>query len=833
MLAVTKQPCLFLTFAVKVTVFSVLCLLILQVSTCLATDAKKALLLNSYSYDQKWTRSITEAVSKSFDDAGISLVVEFMDTKRHSSPEHYSNLLKIYQRKFANTEFDVVLTSDDNAVNFALKNRNTLFPDAPIVFCGVNNIELPERADFVNITGALEVPGSIDMIELLLKLHPSLKHLYVINESTTSTGQSNHDVINKNLQKYSDQFDSIWLVGLSDSELVEELSGLGEDSAVLLLSYFPDNKGQTFKLCDGAAFVSQVCDRPIYSMWDYFLGEGIVGGMLTSGKYQGLAAAGMALRIINGEALESIPVIADTANHYMFDYDQLKRFEIELKSLPADSVIINQPSNILRQYQLQLTVAGVVIALLVVICIALAVNVRARKKAENDLANSNLDLEEVVNVRNMELELLRDAEAAVSESEARFRSLFDSSPLSLWEQDLSGLIPLFDEANKRGSDDLYIYFNSNHDELIRCITDIRIINVNKASVELFGADTPEHLIQNLGKIFGQQTWSLFAGEMAALARGAHSFFQEGRVKTFSGEDLDILFYVQVVCGYEESLKKVLITCVDITEKKKFEETIVQTEKMISVGGLAAGMAHEVNNPLAGILQGAQNLRRRFSLDLPANVSAAKDIGVPLENIIAYIESRNIFKTLDGISASGERAAQVVRNMLNFSRQSGSSACSCDMNALIDSALELASSDYDLKSNYDFKKIEIVKEYDPQAKFSWCVPSELEQVFLNLFKNAAQAMADIPDYRGRLTLCTRVQNDYVIIEVGDNGPGLNEDLRKRVFEPFFTTKSPEMGSGLGLSVSYFIITQNHGGSFSVNTCPGSGACFTIKLPLNVT
>ncbi len=829
MFDVIRPPRATLMSAVKVTILCVLFLLILQVATCLAMPPKKALLLNSYSYDQKWTRSITEAVSKSLDEAGISLVVEFMDTKRHSNPEHYSNLLKTYQRKFSNTQFDIVLTSDDNAVNFALKNRDVLFPGVPIVFCGVNNIKLPERDDFVNITGALEVPGSVDMIELLLKLHPSLKHLYLIMEFT-STGKSNYEIINKNLQKYSDRFESTWLAGLSEDELAKQLSGLGDDSAVILVSFFPDREGGTFTFSEGANFVSKVCARPVYSLWDYFLGEGIVGGMLTSGKYQGLAAAGMALRIMNGDALESIPVIADTANHFMFDYNQLNRFNIKLESLPADSVIINQPSNILRKYQLQLTAAGAVIVLLVVICIALAVSVRARRKAEKDLANSNIDLEDLVKVRNMELDLLREAEAAASGSEARFRSLFDSSPLSLWEEDFSGLIPIFNEVKERGVDDLYTYFNSNRDELLRCLVALRIINVNKASVELFGAESQEHLVQNLPSTFAKESWTLFAGAVAALAGGAQSYFSEGIMRSLSGEYIDVLFYVQVVIGNEKLLKKVLITCVDITEKKKLEEAIVQTEKMISVGGLAAGMAHEVNNPLAGILQGAQNLHRRFSPDLPANIEAAKAAGVPFEKIVTYLESRNIFKTLDGISASGERAAQIVRNMLNFSRQSSSSACSCDMNELLDTALELASSDYDLKKNYDFKKIEIVKKYDPKAKYSWCVPSELEQVFLNLFKNAAQAMADISDTRGVLTLSTKVQNNYVVIEVGDNGPGLDEELRKRVFEPFFTTKSPEMGSGLGLSVSYFIITQNHGGSFSVDPCPGQGACFTIKLPL---
>jgi signal transduction histidine kinase len=155
-----------------------------------------------------------------------------------------------------------------------------------------------------------------------------------------------------------------------------------------------------------------------------------------------------------------------------------------------------------------------------------------------------------------------------------------------------------------------------------------------------------------------------------------------------------------------------------------------------------------------------------------------------------------------------------------------------MHALMDKTVELAANDYDLKKKYDFRHIELVRDYAPDLPGIHCTPTEIEQVLLNLLKNSAQAMAGRPKDSTeppRITLRTRLQHDKVCIQVLDNGPGMDEETRKRVFEPFFTTKSVGEGTGLGLSVSYFIITTNHGGSFTVDSEPGKGACFTILLP----
>ena len=139
---------------------------------------------------------------------------------------------------------------------------------------------------------------------------------------------------------------------------------------------------------------------------------------------------------------------------------------------------------------------------------------------------------------------------------------------------------------------------------------------------------------------------------------------------------------------------------------------------------------------------------------------------------------------------------------------------------------------DLKKKYDFKFIDIVKEYAPDLTPVMCSPSELEQVLLNLFKNALHAMEEVEEdgYTPQFKIRLVKEPDFARIEIEDNGPGMPEEVRKRIFEPFFTTKPVGVGTGLGLSVSYMIITQNHSGTFECETALGKGTKFTIRLPL---
>lgn len=280
---------------------------------------------------------------------------------------------------------------------------------------------------------------------------------------------------------------------------------------------------------------------------------------------------------------------------------------------------------------------------------------------------------------------------------------------------------------------------------------------------------------------------------------------------------------------------------DITERVRIEDMMIQSEKMMSVGGLAAGMAHEINNPLAGILQNAQVICNRFKIDLPKNRQLALESGTTIEAIENYMKHRSIFSMLEAILESGRRAAKIVENMLTFSRKSESKSAPHDIRKLLDQTVELASSDYDLKKKYDFRRIEIRREYDKDIPDIQCEGTKLQQVFLNLLKNGAQALSErlaLESKEGKqgdnpqfvLRVAHEKETNQVRIEVEDNGIGMEKTISRRVFEPFFTTKEMGVGTGLGLSVSYFIITRNHGGKMTVESIPKKGTIFIIWLPL---
>ncbi|MNJ28053.1 Wide host range VirA protein [compost metagenome] len=277
---------------------------------------------------------------------------------------------------------------------------------------------------------------------------------------------------------------------------------------------------------------------------------------------------------------------------------------------------------------------------------------------------------------------------------------------------------------------------------------------------------------------------------------------------------------------------VVIRIDDITQRLSLEEMMVQSEKMLSVGGLAAGMAHEINNPLGAILHNVQNIRRRLSPDLAKNQEQASELGIDLPIVNRYLESREVPQLLDGIQQAGARAAKIVTHMLSFSRRSNRQLAPCDLPALIDQAVEIAGNDFDLTIGFDFKGQAIIRQFDPNLGPVPCTANELEQVLLNLLKNAAQAihLREDDSEPGRIILRTRLNPPWAEIQVEDNGVGMPEAVRKRTFEPFFTTKEIGQGTGLGLSVSYFIITNNHKGQMEVQSAPGQGTCFTLRLPL---
>ncbi len=269
---------------------------------------------------------------------------------------------------------------------------------------------------------------------------------------------------------------------------------------------------------------------------------------------------------------------------------------------------------------------------------------------------------------------------------------------------------------------------------------------------------------------------------------------------------------------------------DVTDRVRIEDMMVQSEKMMSVGGLAAGMAHEINNPLAGILQNMQVIRNRVMHNSKRNIEAASEAGTTMESIQAYMEKRGLIQMFDSTAEAGLRAAKIVDNMLSFSRKDESHFAPHNLENIIERSIELASNDYNLKKRFDFRHIQIVRDID-QLEPIPCEASQIQQVLLNLLSNSAQAMAEQEERKTgpKITIRLKSEPDMALIEIEDNGPGMDAETRKRAFEPFFTTKEVGHGTGLGLSVSFFIVTENHGGTMHLDSAPGRGTRFSIRIP----
>jgi len=390
----------------------------------------------------------------------------------------------------------------------------------------------------------------------------------------------------------------------------------------------------------------------------------------------------------------------------------------------------------------------------------------------------------------------KKAEAAIRKSEAKYRELVENANSIILRMTPEGKITFFNEFAQR-------FFGFTEKEILG----------RSAVGTIVPEDTP-------------------GGIRMMVAPSNQHGDRESTNMLCDGKRVWIAWTSRATIDNSGAPKEYLCIGTDVTESRKMETMMIQTEKMMSVGGLAAGMAHEINNPLGGMLQSLQNVIRRLSPGLPANEAEAEACGTRLETIRNYLEKREILRFLDNIRVSGERASHIVENMLSFSRRSESKKAPVDLSGLLDKAVELAAHDYDLKKKFDFRHIRIERRYDPDMPLVPCAATEIEQVVLNLLRNAAQAMreGETPVPSPCITLHVSKEPDFAVIEIADNGPGMDEARIKRIFEPFFTTKEVGVGTGLGLSVSYFIVTNNHGGAMTAESTPGEGASFIIRLPL---
>ena len=251
---------------------------------------------------------------------------------------------------------------------------------------------------------------------------------------------------------------------------------------------------------------------------------------------------------------------------------------------------------------------------------------------------------------------------------------------------------------------------------------------------------------------------------------------------------------------DQQVNQVIVIEQDVTEKRRLEASLIQSEKLAAVGQLAAGIAHEINNPLTAILANAQMLAREIDPD----------------------DDRQ--ELVEMIHMAGAQAAQVVRNLLDLARKEQYRFEYTDINRTIQSALQL------LHHEIVARDIDLVLELDPELPKAPCSPDHLQGVWINLVSNAIDAIDAAPDGPRQVRIKSGRQGDEIFVSVSDTGEGIPQHRLNRIFEPFYTSKAVGRGTGLGLSVCHRIIKQ-HEGRLLVDSTEGMGATFTAWLPLN--
>jgi two-component system NtrC family sensor kinase len=322
--------------------------------------------------------------------------------------------------------------------------------------------------------------------------------------------------------------------------------------------------------------------------------------------------------------------------------------------------------------------------------------------------------------------------------------------------------------------------------------DDRIESWNPQLEELLGTTRREALQRKLSETLPSDLVS----EIEARAAGDHvSGIYRFRLNAPGGRHLVVNASVAPLVGKNGVRLGRLILLDDITQRVRLEDQLVQTEKLTSLGLLAAGVAHEVNTPLAVISNYIQMLAKQIPADDPRQ------------------------KTIERIVKQTFRASEIVNNLLNFSRTGAAEFVAVDINSILEETLTL------VQHPFKTAQVNVLKNYSDGLPSVLGSPTRLQQVFLNLFMNARDAMPG----GGMLEVRTAAQNGSVEIEVTDTGMGIPAEHLHRIFDPFFTTKASGRGTGLGLSVSYGIIKE-HAGKIDVRSTPGKGTSFRLEFPV---
>ncbi|MCP3683334.1 MAG: PAS domain S-box protein, partial [bacterium] len=538
----------------------------------------KVLVVNSYHPGYKWSDDIMLGIRDAFvTQRNVELIIEHLDTKRHFDKPYLQQIEELFRRKYRSTNIDIIITSDDNALDFIIGIRKELFPNTPLIFCGIDHIK-PERiAGQKPIYGIEEADSTASTIDLIISMHPDLESITFIADDT-STGNLMIEKTKKIKSSGQKNINFNYLTGMTLENLQSTLRKIPNKTVLFYLSFIRDKNGNIFSIENSMKLIANSANVPVYCSWGFRPGTGVLGGNILSGYKQGEISATIARRLLDRNSVEDIPAIQQAPLVYKFDYQAMIRFNIDDSSIPQNSLVFNKPSSFYSDNKKVIWITLFTIFLLILFIMFLFLNIGRRKKAETELQIAHDELGWKVEKRTTELSVSnkmltkeikerKSKEKALADSEEKHRSLIEN---------LSDLIIILDKDG---------------------------INVwNSPSVRQYGIEPEDAIGRPCDEYVHPDDLEEFRKLWDKVIANPGKIFIDEHRATGTPENPETWIYqynTMVYLPEVPGINGVVAVCRNVTEQKLAEEALRENEKYLqqaqkieSIGTLAGGIAHD-------------------------------------------------------------------------------------------------------------------------------------------------------------------------------------------------------------------------------------------------
>ncbi|GBC61970.1 hypothetical protein DENIS_2933 [Desulfonema ishimotonii] len=864
----------------KIRVLILVCMMVLCAIASVRAEetVKRVLLLNSYHPGFPTSPRIIDGIRSVFDPEKIRLHVEFMDSKRLLDPVHLENIRRLLAHKLSKRPpYDLLITSDDNAFNFALAHRETIFRGLPLVFCGVNNVNSALSANASpQVTGVAEAISMKETLKIILRLHPETSGIIAVVDETPS-GQGDLRTFYTTGRHFPGlRFSELSLTELSFPALADRLRALRPDTAVLLLSAYRDRDGTSLSFDESLKRIVSDCPVPVYHLWEHGMGQGVAGGKIISQYEQGRTAATLALEILRGRNIAEIPVIVQSPNRYMFDYRMLRRFGADLSKLPKDAVVINRPVSFYQKNRgLIRSIVSVFFALTLIIFF-LIFNMVKRNRAEKALRESEQNFRSLsenshdriirydrqyrcIYVNQAAIDLMGLPPDQIMMKTHRETGVAEAL-CDLWEKRIQEVFEtgearqeIFEFKGPRRSlltlDWRVFPEFSDTDGVITVLGVSRDITALKQAENALRESEAKYrnIYENIQDVYFETTPE---GTIAEISPSVENVLGYGRDE-LTGRSVQELYAVpaewdravqHLMNDGKISNHEITLSDKDGTPHPCWVNAIIIRDSAgdpVRFSGSARDIrrqkqAEAEKKKLEARLRQAQKLEALGTLA----GGIAHDFNNILFPIMGYTEM-----LLDDLPAEGQnaeylreilnasnRARDLVRQILTFSRKDDIEFRPFRVQPIIRESLKLLRAT--IPSTIEFRQ-----HIDESCGPVMGDPTQIHQILMNLCTNAWHA---IPDQDGCIEVSLKPAGrvgerghlppeEYLCLTVSDTGHGIEREALERIFDPYFTTKEIGKGTGLGLSVVHGIVRE-HGGDIEVHSEPGGGTVFRICLPV---